>query len=423
MKNLITSVIAFCLFTTAYAQTTVYDSVYTGPGYAKQVYYSLANDSVGEAPMLTPEAWDLGFVTSLMDGSIIVNHVKGNLLYKVPNQDTTDWASIDTAGITGWTKLYNSDTSWSKGAFNINSNPGDPFDFGWGQYSFSAHSVLGKNEVYILKTQTGFKKLRIIIKNGATNVVKFRIANLDNSNDTLFSVPGDTYGTKNFVYYNIAGDSLIDIEPATTDWDILFTRYIFIPVQAGAPPVSGVLTNKGVKVAKATGNEVDSLDYNDFSGLLSSNISTIGYDWKAYTGGKYVLTDSLAYFIKTTNGKVFKLWFTGFGGGANGKYVFAKEEVTLNTGIAATGKTIAATTFPNPSADGKFNIVFSTTQNSDAAISVFDLSGRMVINKNVKVNDGLNIIPVETCNLTSGSYLVKVMQNGGMVNLKMIVAR
>ncbi len=432
MKNLVTAFIAFCFFTSANAQFSVTnDSVYMGAGYAKQVYYSLANDSVGAAPMLTPESWDLGFITNMMDAAIIVNHAKGISVYKVPNQDTADWATLDTTGIYSWSKSYNSDTSWRKGAFNIDANPNDQFDFGWGKYDFGMHGVAGGDKLYILQTgPSSYKKIKFISKVGVTptdtNTVFFRIANLDGSDDNLVKVNGTPYQNKNFVYYNISTNSVIDIEPEKTSWDILFTRYISIPVQTMAPPVAGVLSNIGVKVAQARGINIDYTGGN-YADSLSSNISTIGYDWKTYVyappPGYYAIDDSLTYFIKTKGGSVYRLNFTGFGGGANGKFAFAKQELLLTSALSPSANTVSAGIFPNPAVGENLTLLVSSEQTNDALINVYDLSGRNVINQKVQMNNGLNVIPVNINNLVSGSYLVKVLQNGSEVNLKMIVAK
>lgn len=432
MKNLITAFITFCFFSSATAQNTVSnDSVYVGAGYAKQVYYSLANDSVGFATMLTPESWDLGFITNMMDAAIIVNHAKGISVYKVPNQDTSDWATLDTTGLYSWSKSYNSDTSWRKGAFNIDANSSDQFDFGWGKYDFGMHGVAGGDKLYILKTGTSsYKKIRFISKVGVTptdtNTVFFRIANLDGSDDNLVKVNGMPYQDKNFIYYNISTNSVIDIEPAKTSWDILFTRYISLPVQVMAPPVTGVLSNIGVKVARTENINADYLGGN-YADSLSSNISTIGYDWKTHVysppPGHFVINDSITFFIKAVDGSVYRLNFTGFGGSSNGKYVFAKEKLLLTSAFSPAVSAISAGIFPNPATGENFTLLVSSEQTNDALIFVYDLSGRNVISQKTKMNNGLNVIPVNINHLVSGSYLVKVLQNGSEVNLKMIVAK
>ena len=60
--------------------------------------------------------------------------------------------------------------------------------------------------------------------------------------------------------------------------------------------------------------------------LFQSKINVIGADWKNFdqANNRWSLVDSTAYFIKTANGKIYKIIFTGFGGSANtivGKYV------------------------------------------------------------------------------------------------------
>lgn len=53
------------------------------------------------------------------------------------NKSAADWSTMTTADTTGIfsspsNELFNSDTSWDFGAFNVTNNPADMFDLGWG---------------------------------------------------------------------------------------------------------------------------------------------------------------------------------------------------------------------------------------------------------------------------------------------------
>ncbi len=118
------------LFSTAFfinmsAQVVITDTVAIGAGYANQVWYSLANDEQGSA---AKNNWDIAFGTGAMGSTIMINSITGTTLFQYKGGDTTQWATLDTAGITTWQKLYNSDTSWAKGAFSENTVGNDPYD-------------------------------------------------------------------------------------------------------------------------------------------------------------------------------------------------------------------------------------------------------------------------------------------------------
>ena len=125
------------IFSVFITNAQVIDTVSLGPSYVNGVYYSLENNDVH-----TVEAgnWDIAFTVSPMGSTIRTNGGHGIELYNYPNGDTSHWSSIDTAGISGWKKYYNSDSLWFKGAFSQTAD--GMFDLGWGNYSMITHYVI-----------------------------------------------------------------------------------------------------------------------------------------------------------------------------------------------------------------------------------------------------------------------------------------
>ena len=74
-----------------------------------------------------------------------------------------NWSDpVDTTGYKSWTPLYNSDTTWTEGAFNMNAT-GHP-NYGWGEYDTNTHNLTGV-ALYIIKTRAGsYKKIWIMNK-------------------------------------------------------------------------------------------------------------------------------------------------------------------------------------------------------------------------------------------------------------------
>lgn len=55
------------------------------------------------------------------------------------------------------------------------------------------------------------------------------------------------------------------------------------------------------------------IDYSFAAGkTLSPNINAIGYNWKTYTGGTYVVNSKMNYIIKDNEGFYYKLYFIDF---------------------------------------------------------------------------------------------------------------
>ena len=123
----------------------VYDSVNMNPGYTKEVFYNF-NDKAKTSVAFS--SWDIGFQTDFMNASIISNE-NSITVYSVPGADSTDYATLDVSDYSNWPILFNSDTSWSIGAFNDGENLAT-WDFGWGIYDFNVtHEVYG-NKIFVL---------------------------------------------------------------------------------------------------------------------------------------------------------------------------------------------------------------------------------------------------------------------------------
>ncbi len=241
--------------------------------------------------------------------------------------------SFDTTALNTWSARHNSWETWDQGAFDEYRDTSDATDFGWGYYNMSTHLISG-DSIYILKTiQGNFKAISInSISSGVYDII---YSDLDGSNRVNKFLDRANYNDRNFFYYELDADTVKDLEPASADWDILFTKYpIFYP-GFGAYPVAGVLHNRGVLAAQV---EVDSAHVTTINDTLSfpfsSNISTIGYDWKDAFAG--VVHDTLTYFVKDQSGAVNELKFTEYGGSATGLMKFtvngAVDSVVLNTG-------------------------------------------------------------------------------------------
>ena len=80
----------------------------------------------------------------------------------------------------------------------------------------------------------------------------------------------------------------------------------------------------------------------------------------------------------------------------------------------------ATRVYPNPATD-VLNIEVNASQASEMNISVFNITGQKVIEKNVNISTGINVPSVSTSSLTSGIYFVTVKANGFENTMKFIV--
>jgi hypothetical protein len=293
------------------------DSISMGSGYADEVYYSLENGIVLAS---SRSAWDIAFSTDPMSSTILSNEGYGVEVYTYPSGDQTAWDAIDTTGISEWPAMYNSDTSWYYGAFDRNDT-GHP-DYGWGVYNTQTHDVMG-DSLFIIKTSDGSMKKIFIEKRAAmTNSFSIKYGNLDEAGVSK-EIPCSQYTSKNFIYFSLTSGEILDIEPESSSWDLLFTKYYDESIPYN---VTGVLTNKELETAEVRDTDPGLADPS--TAVFSSHISIIGSDWKTFDMGtfSYLIEPDLCYFVKKGE-DIFKITFTGTDGSASGKIVFEKEKL------------------------------------------------------------------------------------------------
>ncbi|MES2591852.1 MAG: T9SS type A sorting domain-containing protein [Bacteroidota bacterium] len=415
MKKLLLLSTSLLILTKVNAQV-VADTVSLGAGYTNQKWYSLENDEQGTSPK---NNWDIAFDVSGFGSSIHINSVTGTMLWKYSSADTAGWATIDTTGIATWPALYNSDTSWALGAFDKGIILSNSFDLGWGVYNPTNHITTG-DSLFVIKLAGGtYKKLWIEQLGSAT--YSFRYADLNGGNLQVASILKSTYAGKNFGYYSLQSNTELSREPISADWDFSFMQYTtFLPTPYG---VTGIIANKGVEVAQA--NNINNVAaYADWNAhTYVSKINEIGYDWKAFTGTAYAITDSLIYFVKTNAGDIWKVIPTGFGGGANGNCMFTKQKIS-SVSITDINEKNNATmaVYPNPSAGENITLVYNFERNSPFSdLTILDVMGKTVYTDKLNGKKGLHQYQFSLEGLNAGIYFVTINSNGSRLQQKLII--
>jgi len=407
MKKLIALYFQISAFLFTNAQTAVNDSISMGAGYANMIYYSLGTGAKVQAPAA---GWDLQIWTNLMSASIRTNDGAGAQLYQLQNHDTSAWSSVDT---TGMVPIYNADTSWEISAFNANQT-GHP-NYGWGNYTGNGN--LTGIKIFVIKTvNSNFKKIWVKrLMNG--DEYEFAVADLDGSNETTFTITKTGFSSKVFIYYSIDSAQVLNIEPPTTDWDVVFRRYWAVDT---GYVVAGVLSHPNVIVGEARGVDVASNDY--YSALFNESIAVIGYDWKTFNmtvnPPRWELADSLAYFVMAQDGYIYKVVFTGFGGSGTGKVVFSKTQIDP-VSAPEFSNIRALTVYPNPAAENA-QAIFALDAEADVTIRILDLSGKSHLTVNTQARSGLNILTLSTEALAQGFYLLSVDDGNNRLTYKFV---
>jgi hypothetical protein len=290
------------------------ESISMSAGYANDIYYRLSDGLMTSVPRAN---WDIAFCVSPREAAILTNSTSGVELKVYPTASGWNWSDpVDTTGYSGWAPLYNSDTTWTEGAFNMNAT-GHP-NYGWGVYDVNTHNLTGV-ALYIIRTRAGaYKKIWIMEKLSAAQKFTFRYSDLDGSNENTVSL--DLLGsTKNFVCYSIDSNEKIDREPDNDKWDVLFTKYIDKSINY---PVTGVLQNIAVTAQESTDTDPASVVF-PTTGFLT-NISTIGSDWKVINMQtyQYTIDETRVFFVKDLTEAVHRIKFKTFEGSSTGNITF-----------------------------------------------------------------------------------------------------
>jgi hypothetical protein len=408
----------------ASAQTVITDSVSMGKDYLNQVWYSLSEDEQGAQAR---NNWDIAFRTNRTDQpTILVNHTGGSNITKnfwiYPKGARANWATVDTTGLSKWPPLYNMETEW-KGALGRYIDLTSSYDYGWGIKDAGSHYIIG-DSIYIIRTQTGVLR-KLIIDQLAGSVYTFTYANIDGSDAATSSINIAPYANKNFVYFNLSSKEAADREPPAAKWDLVFGQYATADFIATAPGflVNGVLVNEGVRVAKAVVAPAARADYKGFGAhVLTPEINGIGYNWKSST---HVLNDSFVYFVRRTNGEVWKINFTGWTSGLidKAKSTFTKEMLvtaSINPGVK---NTAAFTIAPNPVVKGQNAMIIYNVEQAgkEALVLVSDLAGRVVRTIPLQTEPGFYTQRLSVDDLQAGTYLVQLLTPQGRAAQQLVI--
>lgn len=387
----------------------VEDSVEMLPGYTNESYYSLAN---AEQANVDNTNWDIAFDLSGFGSSVRTNEHVGTEVYEYTAG--TDWATVDTTGMS-WNTFHNSETTWAVGSFDQAADPSDPFDIGWGDYNVVTHQIIG-SRIYIIKLSSGDYR-KIMIESLISGSYEFKHAEINGANEVSNTITKADYTDKNFVYYSITNDAIIDREPANNTWDIVFTKYIGELAPGVNYGVTGVLSNNGVHVREASGVDPSSANYYDYT--VDSVINVIGWDWKSFnmSTSSYDMAPDLSYFVEDQSGDIWHIIFTKFEGGATGKVVFSKELVS-SASIDALEDITSFGIYPNPASE-QTTLVFNSTADR-TQVSIIDLGGKMVMSEELS-QKGFITHPLSLSGLKAGTYFVQLSTSNGTSTKKLFI--
>jgi hypothetical protein len=398
--------ICFILLSNISSAQWIYDSVDMAPNITKDVFYNFENSTVHTQGNAN---WVIALGTSFSTAAIWANHTAGVRVFRT-GKHVSDWNSISLAD-TALEQLFNPDTNWDYGAMNAKAVG---FNYGWGIYNTVNHNVYG-DSIFIIAQGNNYYQLVVDSMLGLTNDYYTRVAPVGMSAFTGSNIfkKSPKFSNSNFIYVKAGAMGLSDTtrEPNNAQWDILFTKYIatipdgnggFIPY-----PVKGVLSNRGTKTARIANVNVESVLSNFTTYPLNTVLNNIGFDWKVLNGSTFDIVEDLSYLVESKNGSLWQLEFTSYSG-TTGIVGFNKRK--LMGGLAINDVNNNATNFgvyPNP-VNNNALLSLSSKSNLQAILTITDMQGKIISNKIISVQQGINGYNINMQSMQSGNYIVNI---------------
>lgn len=391
------------------------ETVSIGESYSKTVYYNLNEGVVATHDL---DAWDIAFELQGFTAAIRSNGGAGTLVYAVDGASFDDFATIDTTGMSAsWTPLYNPETTWQSGAFNMGADP-NTGNFGWGEYNFTTHTVEGKT-VYVIVRPDGITR-KFMVESLRGGVFYIRYASIDNTIDEELEIDKNDFFDKNFAYLSFKTDEVLDLEPVNYGWHLQFTKYIGFVGDNGDVPygVTGVRSNYGLWTAQMNG--VDPMTVDSKDAQYDSLINVIGHDWKYYDFNEgWVVLDDVVYFVQLGGVNLYRIYFTGFGGMGTGDIAFENSDSPISS---VEIENLENAVSPVPAQAGE-SVRIKSTELANAGkvtIRVVSATGTQVSYSNNQVSNGEVVL--STAELASGAYFAVVeLENGALYSVRFVV--
>jgi hypothetical protein len=243
--------------------------------------------------------WDLGFETSETGCHVFLNGSKSMFALKTGKTDFGAVGVTDTIGQWGnmkWDSYTGSADSTAIGDWWV-LKPVYVIDRGFNE----------------LGLHLGYAKMQVldVSKEGYT----IEVGTLGGNDAEVITILKDTLYS--LAYISLTGNKQVIVAPPKADWDIAFTQYthIFYDEQPPVPYlVTGCLLNRYGTLAYAdTTHQFPAFDFSFIrADLLTTDISSIGYNWKVFDGTQYAISSRNCYVVRTAAGVYYKLRFTGF---------------------------------------------------------------------------------------------------------------
>lgn len=391
-------------------------TVSMGNGYSKETYFKFSN---GDIKSYDRDVWDIGFLrVSNYAYGIRLNEGNGLKVYEASN-NISDWDNIDLSAENG-TALHNNPKNWGQGAFDRGSA-----SQGWGVYNGSDHHIYG-TVIFLIKKSSTYYKFMVEKYFGAYHIKYAKWNGSSWEADQKAVIPNSTNNGHMLNFFNLESKSIVEASPAMANWDLLFNRYSdLIQTNSGESvpyTVSGVLHNpyaKTAQVEEETAGNWANTDNLTFSG----EINIIGHDWKKLNSSyQYEIVPKRVYYVKAANKKIYRMYFTEFGGSSTGNITFTYEPQDMST-LDIEGN-VKFAVYPNPVTNKEVTIVYDNAKSISerVLVEIYNFAGQKVHETSLNNSTGLFQKNIKLNNLKAGNYILRFTQ-GNIVKTKQLIVK
>ena len=413
MKRIFTALVVLI---SAFAQAQINDTVTLGTYSKNMVFYNI-HVTPSIKTTVPNDDWHIAFSVrgaafpnnTNQSVAIRINEAFGLKLYH-STQKTPNFNTFDTTGWQGWQRMHNPDTTWTIGAFNINKNFNNYFNYGWGSYTGAPlHNIESDSSIYLIQMpDASFRKFSVLrLVFDTAFLIQF--SNLDNTGFSTMEIRKKPYRTKSFVYVNIDTKAIMDKEPPLTDWSMVFLRYNHTHLDtSNLSQDMGVLTNDALSAYAAPASQITEQCANHYT--FSNYIDVIGQTMKSHPSE--VLIPNLSYWTTAATG-LDKLVFTSWGSALDGTIIITRNtcQYTGINDIANASNEMLL--YPVPASDVLW-IKLTTT--SLPTIELFDMTGRRLLSDSPVHSTDAGAYSLDIATLLSGNYIVSTVVNGERIN-------
>lgn len=230
------------------------------------------------------------------------------------------------------------------------------------------------------------------------------------------TLPNSDNQGKLFNYYNLTTGAAVQVAPATTSWDIVFTKYI-TSVQGTPYPVTGALQNPEATVAKH-------LDPDATAEMLtfSDDINTVGYDWKSFDmeSMSYTVNSDQYYFLKKADDTYYRFHFLTYGGSSTGDFSLGYSDVTDDLATEVFSKGNRFSLYPNPAPNGRVSVLLENVEAAQVDLQIYNLQGRLMRHLTFE-NQGFSQKDLDLSDFSSGVYFLKFTSGANQTTKKLIL--